>query len=44
MTTNNATSILQVPKKYKAAKGDDLDEAMANLINMHGFKLPVIRI
>ena len=42
--TTNTNSILTVPKSYKATKGDDLDEAMANLINMHGFKLPVIRI
>ena len=31
-------------RTYKATKGDDVDEAMAKLINFHGFKLPVIRM
>ena len=31
-------------QQYKAAQGDSVDEAMANLLNMHGFNLPVIRM
>jgi hypothetical protein len=29
---------------YKAAKGDEVDEAMAKIINSHGVQLPIIRM
>lgn len=31
-------------RKYKAAKGDDIDEQMARIINTHGIRLPIIRM
>eukprot|EP00349_Pseudokeronopsis_sp_Brazil_P002979 CAMPEP_0202968758 /NCGR_PEP_ID=MMETSP1396-20130829/14188_1 /ASSEMBLY_ACC=CAM_ASM_000872 /TAXON_ID= /ORGANISM="Pseudokeronopsis sp., Strain Brazil" /LENGTH=68 /DNA_ID=CAMNT_0049695437 /DNA_START=110 /DNA_END=316 /DNA_ORIENTATION=+ len=42
--TGATANELEKVRTYKAAKGDDVDEAMANMINMHGFKLPVIRM
>ena len=31
-------------RKYKSIRGDEIDEAMARLINTHNIRLPIIRI
>mmetsp|Transcript_7162 Transcript_7162/g.6254 ORF Transcript_7162/g.6254 Transcript_7162/m.6254 type:complete len:86 (+) Transcript_7162:14-271(+) len=42
---NAETGATQDPvPRYKAAKGDSVDEALARMINHHSFRLPVIRM
>lgn len=42
--TTGASLIKSKTIVYKAAKGDEVDEAMAKIINSHGVQLPIIRM